>query len=120
MIIIVTFSLQVDNQDLVSHCEKLETRLGQLDKIRQKQAKKISNMKEDIAVTENGGQERMGKAESAIQALSSELATTKHLLTDVGQREKQVSLEWWFSKCQGQGHRSVSNEFSLIADSWSI
>lgn len=72
------------------HCEKLETKLGQLDKIRQKQAKKITSLKEDMNISETGGEERMGKAEKAIQALSSELKTTKQLLEDMGQRERQV------------------------------
>lgn len=81
---------QVDNQDLVNHCEKLEVRLGQLDKIRQKQAKKITSLKDDMNVTETGGEERIGKAESAIQALSRELKTTKNLLDDMAQRERQV------------------------------
>ena len=80
----------MDNQDLVRHCEKLETKLGQLDKIRQKQAKKITSLKEDMNISETGGEERMGKAEKAIQALSSELKTTKQLLEDMGQRERQV------------------------------
>lgn len=82
--------MQVDNQDLVSHCEKLEVKLGQLDKIRQKQAKKITTLKDDMNISENGGEERMGKAENAIHALSSELKTTKQLLDDMAKRERQV------------------------------
>lgn len=74
----------------MSHCEKLESRLGQLDKIRQKQAKKITTLKDEVNVTETGGVERIGKAESAIQALSSELKTTKQLLEDMSKRERQV------------------------------
>ncbi|XP_067938606.1 coiled-coil domain-containing protein 170-like [Watersipora subatra] len=81
---------QVDNQDLVRHCEKLETKLGQLDKIRQKQAKKITSLKDEMNVSETGGEERMSKAEHAIQALSSELKTTKQLLEEMGQRERQL------------------------------
>lgn len=75
---------------MVSHCEKLEARLGQLDKIRQKQAKKISVLKDEVNVTETGGEDRIGKAEGAIQALSSELKTTKQLLEDMSKRERQV------------------------------
>lgn len=82
----------MDNQDLVRHCEKLETKLGQLDKIRQKQAKKITVMKDERHISESGGEERMSKAEHAIQALSSELKTTKQLLDDMGQRERQASF----------------------------
>lgn len=74
------------------HCEKLEAKLGQLDKIRQKQAKKITTLKDEANVTESGGEERIGKAERAIQALSSELKTTKQLMEDMSQRERQVRL----------------------------
>ena len=82
--------LQVDNQDLVIHCEKLEGKLAQLDKIRQKQAKKITSLKDEMGVSDAGSEERLGKAEHAIQALSSELKTTKNLLDDTGKRERQV------------------------------
>ena len=81
---------QVDNQDLVIHCEKLEGKLAQLDKIRQKQAKKITSLKDEMGVSDAGSEERLGKAEHAIQALSSELKTTKNLLDDTGKRERQV------------------------------
>ena len=72
------------------HCEKLEGKLAQLDKIRQKQAKKITSLKDEMGVSDAGSEERLGKAEHAIQALSSELKTTKNLLDDTGKRERQV------------------------------
>ena len=74
------------------HCEKLEGKLAQLDKIRQKQAKKITSLKDEMGVSDAGSEERLGKAEHAIQALSSELKTTKNLLDDTGKRERQVSI----------------------------
>jgi len=80
----------VDNQDLVIHCEKLEAKLGQLDKIRQKQAKKITTLKDERNISEVGGEERLQKAEGAIQALTSELKTSKQLMDDMAKRERQV------------------------------
>ncbi|KAF6021904.1 CCDC170 [Bugula neritina] len=81
---------QVDNQDLVIHCEKLEAKLGQLDKIRQKQAKKITTLKDERNISEVGGEERLQKAEGAIQALTSELKTSKQLMDDMAKRERQL------------------------------
>ena len=80
------------------HCEKLEGKLAQLDKIRQKQAKKITSLKDEMGVSDAGSEERLGKAEHAIQALSSELKTTKNLLDDTGKRERQVSISSAMSK----------------------
>lgn len=63
-----------------------------MDKIRQKQAKKITNLKEEMTTSETGSEDRLTKAESAIAALSSELKTTKQLLDDTGKRERQVRI----------------------------
>jgi len=47
-------------------------------------------------ISESGGEERMSKAESAIQALSSELQTTKQLMEDMAKRERQVRvIPYW-------------------------
>lgn len=72
-------------EDLVQQVEELE-------RIRQKQAKKIANLKEEVEIQDQNSQEKRVVSDNAVHALSSELRTTKNALDVVTSREKTVRL----------------------------
>lgn len=74
-------------EDLVQQVEELE-------RIRQKQAKKIANLKEEVEIQDQNSQEKRVVSDNAVHALSSELRTTKNALDVVTSREKTVRLLW--------------------------
>lgn len=82
--------IKVENQDLEKQLDITTLRLEQIDKIRQKQAKKITSLKDVVSHREHEQESSMGKADGAIQALSSELRTTKNLLDETAKRERQL------------------------------
>lgn len=70
--------------------EELVKQVEELEQVRRKQAHKISSLKEEIASAGSQTQEKQVVAENAVQALSSELRTTKNALDSIKYREKQV------------------------------
>ncbi|ELU12895.1 hypothetical protein CAPTEDRAFT_173947 [Capitella teleta] len=70
--------------------EELEGKVGQLERIREKQAKKIIEMKENLQMTESKYGEKTSSSNNTIHALSSELRTTKSSLEDISNRERQL------------------------------
>ena len=75
-----------------SDVETLARHVEELDEVRQHQARKISALKEEVAVTESQTKEEHLVADNAVQALSSELRMTKDALEAIKHREKQVSV----------------------------
>ena len=72
--------------------EELARQVAELEEERKKQARKISHLKEEMAVSDSQTQEKSVVAENAVQALSSELRTTKNALDQLKYREKEVRL----------------------------
>lgn len=70
--------------------EELSKQIEELERLRRKQAHKIRELKHEIDSTNTTSQENRVVADNAVQALSSELKTTKTALTTIQQREKQV------------------------------
>ncbi|XP_070180437.1 coiled-coil domain-containing protein 170-like isoform X2 [Littorina saxatilis] len=70
--------------------EELARQVQELEEERRKQARKIAHLKESVAVADSSSQEKNVVAENAVQALSSELRTTKNALEAIKYREKQL------------------------------
>ena len=71
--------------------EELARQVEELEEVRRKQAHKISVLKGEVATNESQLQEKRVVADNAVQALSSELRTTKNALDSIKYREKEVS-----------------------------
>ncbi|XP_033736128.1 coiled-coil domain-containing protein 170-like [Pecten maximus] len=70
--------------------EELCAQVEELEKLRSRQASKISKLKSSVDLQENESQEKRVIADNAVQALSSELRTTKNALIAIQNREKQL------------------------------
>ena len=72
---------------------ELARQVEELEEVRRQQSHKISALKEEIACSEGQTQEKRLVADNAVQALSSELRTTKNALDSMKYREKQVRAQ---------------------------
>ena len=63
-----------------------------MEHLRKKQARKIYELKSEVDSSQHSSQENRVVADNAVQALSSELRTTKAALMAVQNREKAVSI----------------------------
>jgi hypothetical protein len=83
-------------QELSNEREKaiaiLETQVGQLEKIKAKQADKISQLKEDVRNTDKSLHKKKETANKTISALTTELNLIKAALEETRIREKQVHI----------------------------
>lgn len=70
--------------------DSLEAKVGQLEHVRQKQASKISNLKDEVEMTTSEVERKRSSVQNTVQALSSELRTTKLALDEVTKRERQL------------------------------
>ncbi|XP_013067200.2 coiled-coil domain-containing protein 170-like [Biomphalaria glabrata] len=70
--------------------EELAKQIEELEEIRKRQSRKISELKSTVDNTETTFQEKKVASENAVQALSSELRTTKNALDTLKYREKQL------------------------------
>ena len=68
----------------------LENKVGHLERIRENQASKISGLKENLETTVDEITVKKESINNTIQALSSELRTTKVALEELTKRERQV------------------------------
>ena len=64
--------------------------INELEEVRKRQSHKIKTLKDEWDVTTHETQEKRLVSENAVQALSSELRTTKNALNSMQNREKQV------------------------------
>ena len=76
--------------------ENLEAKVGQLETVRQRQASKLHNMKDSLDGTLSKFDEKKSQTQHTIQALSSELRTTKQSLEDITNRERAVRYVYYF------------------------
>ena len=70
--------------------EALESKVGQLERVREKQAKKIEGLKGNLEYKDAEVANKKQSINNTIQALSSELRTTKAALDEVTKHERQV------------------------------
>ncbi|KAH9514836.1 hypothetical protein Btru_023757 [Bulinus truncatus] len=70
--------------------EELARQVEELEEVRKRQSRKISELKSTVDNTETTFQEKKVASENAVQALSSELRTTKNALDTLKYREKQL------------------------------
>lgn len=70
--------------------ENLETKVGQLEHVRQRQSRKIAHIKNEIDEKDGHMENTRGVTQNTIQALTSELRTTKLALDEITQRERQL------------------------------
>ncbi|XP_022091031.1 coiled-coil domain-containing protein 170-like [Acanthaster planci] len=68
----------------------LEQALEKLEKTKEKQARKIAGMKQELEFTEHEATELQSRAEQSVKALSEDLQATKALLLEVQRRERQL------------------------------
>ncbi|XP_025105886.1 coiled-coil domain-containing protein 170-like [Pomacea canaliculata] len=85
-----TTELKMRTMEQRRDVEELVKQVEELEQVRRKQAHKISSLKEEIASAGSQTQEKQVVAENAVQALSSELRTTKNALDSIKYREKQL------------------------------
>lgn len=81
--------LTVIEQD--KELQSLEKTLEKLEHVRQRQAKHIRGLKDEVGQREKDLGEKTALSESAVQGLTSELRTTKASLEEVRRKERQVS-----------------------------
>ena len=70
--------------------EELVAQVDELENVRKKQAHKIKHLKDEVELTSQQTQEKRLVSDNAVQALSSELRTSKNALNAIQNREKQV------------------------------
>ncbi|XP_071963130.1 coiled-coil domain-containing protein 170-like [Antedon mediterranea] len=72
------------------HIDALCKELTKLEKTKERQARKIAGMKNEIEFTEQEASDKRFHADRSVTALMEELRATKALLADMQQREKQL------------------------------
>ena len=71
--------------------EELEQAVNKLAKSKEKTAKELKTIKQELEMTETHAKTSQGKTEGTLSQVMSELSTTKEALTESKKREKQVS-----------------------------
>ena len=84
--------LQVRTLEQRKEIEELMGQVNELEQLRKKQARKIHDLKSTVDSTQHSSQEDKVVADNAVQALSSELRTTKAALMGIQNREKAVCI----------------------------
>ncbi|KAJ8045829.1 hypothetical protein HOLleu_08927 [Holothuria leucospilota] len=83
-------SLKLSSYAQKNEIEELLKRIEQLEKTKEKQARKLAGMKQELEFTEEEANQSFHKAEQSVKALTSELQTTKDLLAELQHREQQL------------------------------
>lgn len=86
----INWSLQVRTLEQRKDIEELARQIEELEEVRKRQSRKISQLKSEVQSSESTLHEKNVASENAVQALSSELRTTKNALENIKYREKQV------------------------------
>lgn len=82
--------LRVRTMEQRKECEELASQVEELEHLRRKQAKKIHQLKQEVDTSNQSSQENRVVADNAVQALTSELRTTKTALSTIQSREKTL------------------------------
>ncbi|KAL4237945.1 hypothetical protein ACF0H5_002655 [Mactra antiquata] len=82
--------LRVRTMEQRKETEELAGQVEELEKLRRKQAHKIRELKSEIDNSTQASEENRVVADNAVQALTSELRTTKTALSTIQTREKQL------------------------------
>lgn len=85
-------SSEIRNRTLLQErdLESLEVKVGELERVREKQAHKIAGLNDKVHVTESKLGEKREVTKNTVNALTSELRTTKMALDEVTKRERQL------------------------------
>ena len=85
--------------------DALENKVGQLERVRQKQADHIAGLRDNLHSTVSEMDVKRNTCNSTIQNMTSELRTTKTALTEAQSREQQVSDRSVEQSCKsGKNH----------------
>ncbi|XP_054758190.2 coiled-coil domain-containing protein 170-like [Lytechinus pictus] len=71
--------------------EDLQKVVEKLEKIKEKQARKLAGMKQELDFTEHEANETKARSEQSMGSMSEELHTSKVLLADLQRREQQLT-----------------------------
>ncbi|XP_062614112.1 coiled-coil domain-containing protein 170-like [Saccostrea cucullata] len=82
--------IQMRTMEQRKEIEELVAQVEELEDVRKKQANKIKHLKDEIEISTQQGQEKRLVSDNAVQALSSELRTSKNALNAIQNREKQL------------------------------
>lgn len=85
-----TSEMKIRTMEQRKEIEELSLQVDEMEKLRSHQAHKISKLKNSVNYQESESQEKRVIADNAVQALSSELRTTKNALIAIQNREKQL------------------------------
>lgn len=75
--------------------EELVAQVEELENVRKKQFHKIKHLKDEVEMSSQQNQEKRLVSDNAVQALSSELRTSKNALNAIQNREKQVIVNYF-------------------------
>ncbi|XP_022332635.2 coiled-coil domain-containing protein 170-like [Crassostrea virginica] len=82
--------IQMRTMEQRKEIEELVAQVDELENVRKKQAHKIKHLKDEVELTSQQTQEKRLVSDNAVQALSSELRTSKNALNAIQNREKQL------------------------------
>lgn len=74
-----------------STIEELQKVVEKLERIKEKQARKLAGMKQELDFTEHEANETKSRSEHSIVSMSEELRATKTLLADIQRRDQQLT-----------------------------
>ncbi|XP_071833080.1 coiled-coil domain-containing protein 170-like [Apostichopus japonicus] len=83
-------NLKLSSYSQKSEIEELIKKVEQLEKAKEKQARKLAGMKHELEYSEEEANQSFQKAEQTVMTLSAELKTTKALLAEIQHREHQL------------------------------
>uniref|UniRef100_A0A8W8I947 Coiled-coil domain-containing protein 170 n=3 Tax=Magallana gigas TaxID=29159 RepID=A0A8W8I947_MAGGI len=82
--------IQMRTMEQRKEIEELVAQVDELENVRKKQSHKIKHLKDEVEMSSQQNQEKRLVSDNAVQALSSELRTSKNALNAIQNREKQL------------------------------
>lgn len=82
--------IQMRTMEQRKEIEELVAQVEELENVRKKQSHKIKHLKDEVEMSSQQNQEKRLVSDNAVQALSSELRTSKNALNAIQNREKQL------------------------------
>uniref|UniRef100_K1Q8J9 Coiled-coil domain-containing protein C6orf97 n=1 Tax=Magallana gigas TaxID=29159 RepID=K1Q8J9_MAGGI len=82
--------IQMRTMEQRKEIEELVAQVDELENVRKKQSHKIKHLKDEVEMSSQQNQEKRLVSDNAVQALSSELRTSKNALNSIQNREKQL------------------------------
>ncbi|XP_072032312.1 coiled-coil domain-containing protein 170-like [Amphiura filiformis] len=82
--------LKLNTLSATSTIEEMQKEIMKLEKMKEKQARKIAGMKQELQYSEHEATEGRQRAEESVKSMVDELQATKALLNEVQRRERQL------------------------------